>query len=280
LKIIGKESNMITGLKDILCMAQEENKAVPAFNVYNLETLMGVAQAAEETGSPVILQVYSRLFTQGSARFLAPAILEQIEALSVPAAFHLDHGAGIPEVTKALRCGATGVMIDGSAYDFDKNVEMTCSAVVLARACGVGVEGEIGHVGSAAEGVTGDYTTVEEAVHFADATGVDALAVQVGTAHGRYKKAPKLAIDRIGEISRATGLPLVLHGGSGIPDEEVRKAIKAGIRKVNFGTDVCYAFLDQVFATSREKVAVDVFMKDAIASVAAYAKGRIALLRD
>jgi len=270
---------MLVGLREILCMAQKENKAVPAFNVYNLETLMGVAQAAEESGSPVILQVYSRLFTQGSAQFLAPAILEQAKTLSVPAAFHLDHGAGIPEVTKALRYGASGVMIDGSAYDFERNVEMTCTAVSLAKIYGVSVEGEIGHVGLAADGVTGDYTTVEEAVSFAKATGVDALAVQVGTAHGRYKKAPKLAIDRIGEISEATGLPLVLHGGSGIPDEEVRKSVKAGIRKVNFGTDVCYAFLDQVFATSRDKVAVDVFMKDAIASVAAYAKGRIALLR-
>lgn len=270
---------MLVTLKSILSIAMEEKKAIPAFNVYNLETLTGVIEAAEEAKSPVILQIYSRLFKDGSARLLAPAVLEAAHSASVPVCFHIDHGAGITEVTRAIRMGVSGAMIDGSAYSFEENVALTKEAVKLAENVGIEVEGEIGHVGTTAEEISGDYTTVEEAVKFVEATGVAALAVQVGTAHGRYKKAPKLAIDRIREISEATGLPIVLHGGSGIPDEEVKAAIQAGIRKVNFGTDVCYSFLDSVFETSREKIAVDVFMKEPIQSVKRYALGRIALLR-
>ena len=142
----------------------------------------------------------------------------------------------------------------------------------------IGVEGEIGHIGSAADGVPTDYTTVEEAKEYVEKTGVAALAVAVGTAHGRYKQAPVLAIERIKEIKAATGTPLVLHGGSGIPDEQIKLSIEAGIRKINFGTDVCLAFLDAVFEVDRSIVGIDVFMREPIENVKRFAISKIELL--
>ena len=140
------------------------------------------------------------------------------------------------------------------------------------------VEGELGHVGSVNDDSMDEFTSVEEAKDFVEKTGVAALAVLVGTAHGRYKKPPKLDIERIAAIKAATKTPLVLHGGSGIPDDQIVASIQAGIRKINFGTDICYSFLDAVFAVSREKIAIDQFMKEPIVSVKKFALEKIALL--
>lgn len=269
---------MLAGLKDVLEIAEKGSFAVPAFNVYNMETVMGIVEAAEEARAPIIMQSYSRLFTNSEGYFVTPIALAAAKQASVPICFHLDHGAGKAEVTRALRYGATGIMIDKSTLPFAENAAQTKEVVELAAAVGVHVEGELGHIGSAKEGVPEDYTGAREAAEFVEKTGVAALAVMVGTAHGRYKKAPKLAIDRIGELHRATGAHLVLHGGSGVPDAEIRAAVAAGIRKINFGTDVCYAFLDKVFETSRELVAIDLFMKDAIENVKKFGLEKIKLL--
>lgn len=269
---------MKTTFANILAIAEARGCAIPAFNVYNLETLLGVMNAAEETGSPVIFQMYSRLFDNQEAEFLAPAILKAIEELSVPAVFHLDHGAGLPEAMRAVRYGATGIMIDASTLPLEENIAKTKCAVELAGANGIGVEGELGHVGTTNDEHMCAFTEVDDAVRFASETGVAALAVMVGTAHGRYKKAPVLAIDRIAEIKQAAKVPLVLHGGSGVPDEQVRAAIDAGIRKVNFGTDVCFSFLDSVFAADRSVYALDLFMKKPVEAVKNYAVSRIRLL--
>ena len=142
----------------------------------------------------------------------------------------------------------------------------------------IGVEGEIGHIGKAADGVPTDYTTVEEAKKYVDGTGVSALAVAVGTAHGRYKEAPVLQIERIKQIKDAIGTPLVLHGGSGVPDDQIKLAVKAGIRKINFGTDLCYSFLDKVFETDKNKIAIDLFMYEPIEAVKNFAVSKIQLL--
>ena len=269
---------MLVNLKEILDIAEKGKFAVPAFNVYNMETVMGVFEAAEELNAPVIIQSYSRLFTNKEAYFLAPIVLAAAKKARVPVCFHLDHGAGYKEVAKAVRYGASGVMIDGSAYDFEKNVEMTKNVCEICNALDIPVEGELGHVGSVNDDSMGEFTKVEEAEEFVKRTDVSALAVLVGTAHGRYKKAPKLDIERIRDIKEAVKIPLVLHGGSGVPDDQLLSAVDAGIRKINFGTDVCYSFLDKVFETSRDLVAIDMFMKDAIENVKNFAMSKIKLL--
>ena len=269
---------MLVGLKEILALAQAGGYAIPAFNVYNMETVIGCITAAEDLHAPVILQTYSRLFKEGSGYYLAPSVLAAAKKAKVPVCFHLDHGASELETTRALRYGCTGVMIDASAMDFDRNVELTRKVVEAANYVEVTVEGELGHVGTVNDGCMDEFTEPVEAKCFVEATGVAALAVLVGTAHGRYKKPPKLDLGRIAAINEEVGIPLVLHGGSGIPDDQIRAAVRAGIRKVNFGTDVCYAFLDAVFASSKDVYAIDLFMKDAVKSVALFAKEKIRLL--
>lgn len=265
-------------LKEILELGEEGGFAIPAFNVYNTETVLGIMQAAEQTGAPVIFQMYSRLFDSDLARFVAPAIMEAVETMRVPAAFHLDHGAGVPQVLRALRYGATGVMIDASQKPLEENIAITKSVVDMAAAVNVTVEGELGHVGSAKDGVSTEYTKVEEAVRFVEGTGVAALAVAVGTAHGHYKQAPVLALERIAELHEALDAHLVLHGGSGVPDDQIRASIKAGIRKVNFGTDVCCAFLDTVRTVDPSIIGIDTYMKDPIKAVKDFAIEKIKLL--
>ena len=269
---------MLVNLQTILKDADEKGYAVPAFNVYNMETVMGVIKAAEETKAPVIIQFYSRLATTGFADYLAPIILKAAEMASVPVCMHLDHGAGYEPAAIALKNGASGIMVDFSQLPIEENIAKTAAAVKLLSVMNIGVEGEIGHIGSAADGVPTDYTTVEEAKKYVDETGVCALAVAVGTAHGKYKQAPVLAIDRIKEIKDAVGTSLVLHGGSGIPDDQIKLAIKAGIRKINFGTDICCSFLDAVFEVDRSIIGVDVFMREPIENVKRFAISKIELL--
>lgn len=270
---------MLINLREILSMADNGGYAVPAFNVYNMETVMGIIEAAEECHSPVILQCYSRLFTNKEAFYVAPMILKVAQETKIPICFHLDHGAGFPEVAKAVRYGCTGVMIDASTKEFEENVSIAKTVSDLCNSLNVPVEGELGHIGSAANGdENASYTEVGEAAEFAERTGVSALAVMVGTAHGHYKKAPVLAIDRIREIKSAAGIPLVLHGGSGVPDDQITASVKAGIRKINFGTDVCFSFLDAVFASDRKTYALDLFMRDVVLNVKKFAMNKMKLL--
>ena len=230
---------MLTDLRSILALAEEKGCAIPAFNCYTQECVMGVLEAAKETGAPVIFQMFSRLADTNDGNFVAPAILEAIRQLPQPAVMHLDHGAGIPEVVRAIRLGMTGVMIDASTLPLEENIATTKLAAELCGYVGVPVEGELGHVGAAKDEVLGNYTDVAEAERFVKETGVSALAVMVGTAHGRYKKAPVLDIQRIRDIREATGkLPLVLHGGSGIENDYILRGIKAGIAKINVGTEL------------------------------------------
>ena len=265
-------------LKEILDLGEAGGFAVPAFNVYNLETVLGVMKAAEETGAPVIFQMYSRLFDSEIAQYVAPIIREAMDNLKTPAAFHLDHGAGVPEVLRAFRYGATGVMIDASKKPIEENIAITRNVVQMAAEMGVTVEGELGEVGKAAEGVSTDYTKVEDAARFVEETGVCALAVAVGTAHGHYKQAPVLAIQRIGELHQGQKAHLVLHGGSGVPDDQIQAAVKAGIRKINFGTDVCCSLLDGIRAVDPSILALDLFMKEPTAQVKEFAVSKIKLL--
>ena len=269
---------MLIGFKEVLENAEKGGYAVPAFNVYNMETVMGVAAAAEKLRAPVIMQFYSRLATTGFADYLAPVILEAAQKASVPVCMHLDHGAGYDAAAIAVRRGATGIMVDFSALSMEENIRKTALAVKICDALSIGVEGEIGHIGKASDGVCTQYTTAEEAEKYVSQTGVAALAAAVGTAHGRYKQAPRLALERIREIKEAIKIPLVLHGGSGVPDDQIAAAVAAGIRKMNFGTDLCYAFLDACRAAYSDVVAIDLFMRRPIESVCAFAESKIKVL--
>lgn len=273
---------MLVNLQTVIGMAEQGNFCIPAFNVYNLETVMGIIAAAEEERAPVILQVYPRLFNEEVGYYLSPAVVAAARKATVPVCFHLDHGPSEWEVTRALRWGATGIMLDGSSHPFEENVALTRHVVETCRALDIGVEGELGHIGSVNDEAMDAFTSPTEAAEFVKATGVTCLAVLIGNAHGHYKKPPKLDIDRVKEIRRATnGIPLVLHGGSGIPDEQVKAAIAAGIRKMNIGTDVCCAFADGTKETlddPKRSLAVDLFMKKPIATVKALGINKIRLV--
>lgn len=273
---------MLVSLNEVLGMAGKGGYAIPAFNVYNLETVVGVMEAAEEAKAPVIMQVYPRLVKEGAAYYLAPSIIAAARKADVPVCFHLDHGPSELEVTRALYWGATGIMMDGSAHPYEENVAMTRQAVEICGYVNVGVEGELGHVGTVNDDSMDEFTEPEEAARFVRETRVACLAVLVGNAHGRYKKTPRLDLDRIAALSLATGrTPLVLHGGSGIPDDQMRMAVKAGIRKVNFATDICYTFLDALQAewnSPDRKIALDLFMKNPIKAVKEFCLTKIRLL--
>ena len=273
---------MLVNLQTIIGMAEAGGFCIPAFNVYNTETVMGVIDAAEAKRAPVILQVYPRLVKEEVGFYIAPAVIAAAHRATVPVCLHLDHGPSMFEVNRALRYGFSGIMLDGSAHPLEENIALTRAAVEACSVSGIGVEGEIGHVGSVNDAAMDEFTSPEEAAEFVKATGVCCLAVLIGNAHGHYKKPPKLDIERVKAIRKATGgIPLVLHGGSGIPDEEVKAAIAAGIRKMNIGTDVCCAFASGTLASLQDpsrSIAVDVFMKPAVAAVRALAEEKIELV--
>lgn len=272
---------MLVNFKQILTMAEEGGYCIPAFNVYNLETLMGAVKAAEELKAPCILQVYPRLMKEEVGYYLAPAVVAAAHKASVPVCFHLDHGPSELETTRSLRWGATGIMLDGSALSFEENIALTKRVVDTCGFVDVQVEGELGHIGTVNDDSMDEFTVPEDAKIFVERTGVQALAVLVGNAHGRYKKPPKIDIQRIADIRKATnGTALVLHGGSGIPDEAIKEAVKAGIRKLNVATDICYAFLDSVQEEVNKPdrmIAVDNFMKIPINAVKEFCMTKVLL---
>ena len=273
---------MLVNLKTVLSLAEAGGYAIPAFNVYNMETVMGAVKAAEELRAPVILQVYPRLMKEEAGYYLSPVILAAAKKATVPVCFHLDHGPSELETTRAIRYGATGIMLDGSTLPFEENIALTRRVVDTCSYLDIQVEGELGHIGSTSDKEQDEFTTPEDAKTFIEKTGVACLAVAVGTAHGRYKKPPKLDIERIKAIRRATdGAPLVLHGGSGVPDEEIKKGVAAGVRKMNFATDICYAFLDscqEELQRPDRAIAIDNFMKRPIEAVKEFCMTRIKLV--
>jgi fructose-bisphosphate aldolase class II len=272
----------LVSLPELMVAAERGRYAVPAFNAYNAESAASIIGTAEKMRSPLIVQVYNRLFASRDAMNVAACVRAMALESRIPIGLHLDHGGGEREVLRAIRYGFTSVMIDGSQLDFDANVELTARVVGLARHVDMSVEGELGHVGRADMGIDeSTFTDPDEAARFAERTGVAILAVMVGSAHGAYKVEPKLDIGRIAAIRKRAGIPLVLHGGSGIPDEEIRKAVDAGIRKVNVATDICQAFYDGFRNLGPEDPAygkaLDLFFGEAKAKIADFVAGRIAV---
>lgn len=269
---------MLVNMKELLAAAERKGCAIPAFNVYNGETALAMFKAAEEADACIIVQMYSRLFMSEEAEFIAPSIVDAANRSKAKICFHLDHGSCDEAVARAFRWGCTSVMRDASALPFEENAAVLARVVHFAHDLDISVEGELGHIGFAKDGVPTDYTQVDEALRYCELTGVDALAVAVGTAHGHYKQAPVLAIDRIRELHEAIPAALVLHGGSGVPDDQIRAAVAAGIRKVNFGTDVCVSFLDAVRKVDPSIIGVDTYMKEPVQAVKRFALEKIALL--
>ena len=235
---------MLVNLNAVLADAQKNHYAVGLFNTTDTDMLEAVISAAEECRSPVIIGTAEVLLPNGELKLIAPSILAAAKRASVPVVVHYDHGLTFDRCMEALRLGFSSVMFDGSAGDYQKNIADTREIVKIAHAFGATVEGEIGHVGEASANdndATDLYTRVDEAEAYLKATGVDALAVSIGTAHGAYKSKPKLDFDRLTDLSAALPVPLVLHGGSGLSDDDFRRSIACGIAKVNIFTDLCLA---------------------------------------
>lgn len=235
---------MLVNLNEVLKKAQKEKYAVGLFNTTDTDMLQAVIEAAEESRSPVILGTAEVLLPYGELKLIAPSVIAAAKRASVPVVVHYDHGLTFERCLEALQLGFSSVMFDGSAKPYGQNIEETKEIVKIAHAFGASVEGEIGHVGEAAQGdesLENMYTTVAEAKEYLENTGVDALAVAIGSAHGVYKKKPKLNVERLKEIAGAVSVPLVLHGGSGLSDDDFKNTIRNGIAKVNIFTDLCLA---------------------------------------
>lgn len=249
-------------VRDLLYDARDRGYAVGAFNCNNMEIVQAIVQAAESEHSPVIIQA-----SQGAIKY---AGLEYISALgrlagdqaSVPIALHLDHGTSFEQAVQCIRHGFSSVMIDGSKYCFEDNVNLTLEVMRVARAVGVSVEAELGKICGTEDDISvcereAQLTDPMEAKEFVERTEVDALAVAIGTAHGVYKGKPKLDFARLEKISRLINIPIVLHGSSGVPEEDIKRAIEIGVRKVNIDTDVRTAFVEglkEVLKASPEEI--------------------------
>ena len=235
---------MLVNLNEVLKKAQNEKYAVGLFNTTDTDMLEAVIGAAEELNSPVIIGTAEVLLPYGELKLIAPALVSAAKNAKVPVVVHYDHGLTFDRCMEALRIGFSSVMFDGSTAPYADNIRATREIVKISHAFGATVEGEIGHVGEAASEdnlLTDMYTTPEEAVKYVDDTGVDALAVAIGSAHGVYKKKPMLNIERLKKIRSALDTPLVLHGGSGLSDDDFKNTVREGIAKVNIFTDLCLA---------------------------------------
>ena len=236
--------------KELLLDAQKNGYAVGAFNVENMEMVQAVVAAAEELKSPVIMQTTPSTIKYASPEMFYANVAAAANNASVPVVMHLDHGSSFGLAVHAFRAGYTSIMIDGSHSVFEENIAITKSVVDVCHAGNVPVEAELGKVGGKEDdldgGNGGGYTVPSEAVEFVEKTGIDSLAVAIGTAHGVYKGTPKLDVERLSEIREVVSIPLVLHGTSGVPDEAVKECIRRGICKVNYATDLRIAFSNGV----------------------------------
>lgn len=242
---------MLVNMKDMLYKAMNGKYAVPQFNINNLEWTRFILEECQNNNSPVILGV-----SEGAAKYMggyktvADMVKDLIDYLNitVPVCLHLDHGSNFLTVKDAIDSGFTSVMIDASQYELDKNIEITKEVVRYSKKFNITVEGEIGHVGSDKnpdnEGII--YADIDDCVKYCQESGVDFLAPALGSVHGLYKGEAKLNFDRMLEISKLTNLPLVLHGGTGIDDEKIKKAISCGISKININTELQIAWSNAV----------------------------------
>ncbi len=239
---------MLVTMKDMLEDAKANHYAIPAFDVSNYEMMKAVLEACEEERSPALLMALGVDLVGKGMPLLASMVKEASNYFDIPVCLHLDHATDFELIKKAIDVGFSSVMYDGSVLDFENNAKNTAEITKHAHAHGISVEAELGHVGNASVGSISEtgtdtdpgesLTVPEEVARFVEITDVDALAVAIGTSHGVYKKTPELRIDRLDEITAVCNRPLVLHGGSGTPDDQMKNAIHHGITKINIYSDV------------------------------------------
>lgn len=252
---------MLVTTKEMLLDAQKNHYAVGAFNVENLEFVMAVLAAAEETKSPVIMQTTPGTIKTAGLDYFYGMVAAAAARTDVPVALHLDHGDGYDRCMQAFRTGYTSVMIDGSHESFEDNIALTASVARAGAAMGVPVEAELGKVGGKEDDgpaveSENPYTDPEEAREFVERTGCTSLAIGVGTAHGVYTETPHIEQEVVKAIRAAVDVPLVLHGTSGVPDEQVAEAVKNGICKVNYATELRQAYTKGYMAFMAENPGV------------------------
>lgn len=253
----------LVDMKDMLHHAHDNGYAVGAFDLVSLDFLQGIMAAAEHARAPVILNLVEPLFDAFDFELIMPAVEVAARRAAIPVAIHLDHGTTIESAVHAINLGCNGVMVDSSQLALPDNIASTRAVVEMARGCGVSVEGDLGYV----PGIEGDdakrhsgnvtYTTLAEAKAYVERTGVDFLAVSIGTVHGRMKGKPKLDWQRLKQINEALAMPLVIHGGSGLSDDQFRRLITHGIAKINYFTALSDVAAKQIKENTRANTSSD-----------------------
>lgn len=264
----------------------KKNKyAVGQFNLNNLEFTQAITEAAIEEKSPVIFGVSEGAMRYMGIDFTVAMAKAAAERAGVPVALHLDHGSSFDVVMKCIRAGFSSVMFDGSHYSFEENIRLTKQVVEAAHAVGVSVEGELGTIGGVEDDVNVDEEDAalakpEEAIRFWEETKVDYMAIAVGTAHGMYKGEPKIRFDIIEEVAKNIGAPIVLHGGSGVPDEAIKKAISCGVGKINVNTEsqvACTEVVRQILAAKPNEIDPRKYLGPARDAIKEVVKGKMRL---
>ena len=243
---------MLMNMKDLLAVANEHKFAVPAFNISDYSMMNGIFEASEEKQAPVIIAIHPDELKHTGTE-IVKAIIEKAHKATVPVCIHLDHGDTFEQVMLAIQSGFTSVMIDGSSLSFEDNIAVCKKVAEAAHAVNVSVEGELGTIGSTdAQAEAGAntiiYTDPDAAVKFVEATGVDTLAIAIGTSHGIYPKGmkPELKLDLLKVIKSKVSIPLVLHGGSNNPDAEIGQSVTLGVNKINISSDIKVAYYEKM----------------------------------
>lgn len=247
--------------KTMLQHAYHNKYGVGAFSAHNAETILGILEAAEEEKSPVMIQIGQKAIQTLGLKQMKMMVDAFVEDFSIPVCIHLDHSREFDQTVQAIQAGFQSVMFDGSSQSFEDNSKITRKVVDICRALNIGTEGEIGKIGGTEDDISVDekdalITTTEEALKFVKDTDVDYLAVSIGTAHGIYKEIPNIRTERLKEISDKINRPIVLHGGSDVPDEQVIEAIKMGVSKINVDTELRVAFtkgVQEVYENNSEE---------------------------
>lgn len=243
---------------ELLLKADQKGYAVGAFNANNMEIIQAIVEAAELEQSPVIMQASQGAINYAGLEYITQMVTIAAQQATIPVALHLDHGTDFPQVVRCIRSGFTSVMYDGSKLPLEENIALTRQVLAMSQPIGVSVEAELGKIGGTEDNVHVDqrealFTDPEEARYFVEQTGVDSLAIAIGTAHGRYQGEPQLDFTRLQKIKDLVKIPLVLHGSSGVPDDAVRQAIQLGICKVNIDTNIREAFVGEMRRIIEEK---------------------------